>query len=188
MSMSVQQALVQFADNLLADADSLTVSWFGGEPTLCIDTIEFLSQKLSDLCKKNGVPFGESSIITNGYLLDVERALRLRRLGISRAQITLDGDRETHNKRRPLRGGKATFERILDNITQIHNVLEIYIRINLDRCSADSAVRTLDALCARNLQGKVGVYFGHVKRVYESAFESHGLDSSCFVNYRKASF
>ena len=31
-------------------------------------------------------------------------------------KITLDGDRDTHNRMRPLRGGQGTFDRIVENI------------------------------------------------------------------------
>ena len=36
--------------------------------------------------------------------------------GLTGVKMTLDGDRDTHNQMRPLRGGQGTFDRIVENI------------------------------------------------------------------------
>ena len=38
--------------------------------------------------------------------------------GLNGIKITLDGDRDTHNRMRPLRGGQGTFDRIIANIAR----------------------------------------------------------------------
>ena len=59
------------------------------------------------------------SVITNGLLLTPEVVDRLKPFGLTSVKITLDGDRDTHNRMRPLRGGQGTFDRIIHNIRQI---------------------------------------------------------------------
>ena len=59
------------------------------------------------------------SIITNGLLLTPEVVDRLLPFGLSGVKITLDGDRDTHNRMRPLRGGQGTFDRIIENIRRV---------------------------------------------------------------------
>ena len=59
------------------------------------------------------------SIITNGLLLTPEVVDRLLPLGLNGVKITLDGDRDTHNRMRPLRGGQGTFDRIIENIRRV---------------------------------------------------------------------
>ena len=59
------------------------------------------------------------NIITNGLLLTPEVVDRLTPLGLNGVKVTLDGDRDTHNRMRPLRGGQGTFDRILDNVRQV---------------------------------------------------------------------
>ena len=59
------------------------------------------------------------NIITNGLLLSREMVERLNPLGLNGIKITLDGDRETHNRTRPLRGGQGTFDRIIPNTRDI---------------------------------------------------------------------
>ena len=56
------------------------------------------------------------NIITNGLLLTPEVVDRLLPFGLNGVKITLDGDRDTHNRMRPLRGGQGTFDRIIENI------------------------------------------------------------------------
>lgn len=175
MSAEVQQALLRFVEEKLAEATSLSVTWFGGEPTLGVDIIEALSAKLAGLCQQYEVPQQPGSIVTNGYLLSERMARRLKQAGISSAQITLDGDREVHNQRRPLLGGHGTFDRILDNVSHICDLLDIQIRINVDRSNADAALGALDALAACSLQGKVSVYFGHVRPFTEVCADVAGV-------------
>ena len=40
-------------------------------------------------------------------------------LGLTGVKVTLDGDRETHDRMRPLRGGQGTFDRIIENIRRV---------------------------------------------------------------------
>ena len=59
------------------------------------------------------------TIITNGLLLTEESSIGCCRSGCSGVKITLDGDRDTHNRMRPLRGGQGTFDRIIENIRRV---------------------------------------------------------------------
>lgn len=168
MGPQVRQALLALVDELLPEASGFSLAWYGGEPTLCLDLIAELGAELSRLCERHGVEPQPGSIVSNGYLLDAAAARRLADSGVGRAQITLDGDRETHDGRRPHRSGKPTFDRILDNVAAICDLLKVQVRINVDRSNAGTALGALNALAARGLQAKVGVYFGHVKPFSEA--------------------
>lgn len=175
MGAEMQEALLRFVGEKLGEAERLSVTWYGGEPTLCLDLIEALSARLRDLCQQHSVELLPASIVTNGYLLSAQVAERLCAAGIKDAQITLDGDQVTHDQRRPLRGGGGTFDRILDNVASVGSILDIQVRINVDRDNADAAVGALDALADRDLQG-TPIYFGHVKP-YSKACA--GITSAC---------
>jgi len=176
MGTEIQEALLRFVEEKLEAAERLSVTWYGGEPTLCLDMIDTLSARLRALCQRHGVELLPASIVTNGYLLTAQVAERLQAAGIREAQVTLDGDRATHDQRRPLRGGGGTFDRILDNVAAAREILDIKVRINVDRDNADTAVGTLDALADRGLQ-RTPVYFGHVKPYSEAC---SGIASACF--------
>ncbi len=59
------------------------------------------------------------NIITNGLLLTPRIVERLLPLGLTGVKVTLDGDRETHDRMRPLRGGQGTFDRIIENVRRV---------------------------------------------------------------------
>ena len=143
MTAQVQDALLGFVEARLPGADGLSVAWYGGEPTLCLDVIEALSAQLRDACERHGAQYLPATIITNGFLLTEKTARRLKAAGIEEAQVTLDGDRDTHNRRRPLQGGVGTFDRILENVAASRDILKIQIRINVDRSNVDTAVGAL---------------------------------------------
>ena len=44
---------------------------------------------------------------------------RLLPFGLGYVKVTLDGDRDTHNRMRPLRGGQGTFDRIIENVRKV---------------------------------------------------------------------
>jgi uncharacterized protein len=175
MSDKVQEALLRFVEARLPGSAGVSVTWYGGEPTLCLNVVEALSAQLRGLCERYGVQYLPSDIITNGYLLTEKVAQRLKAAGITQAQVTLDGDRDTHNRRRPLRGGRGTFDRILDNVAAVRSILDIQIRINIDRSNASTAVAALDALVEHGLQG-MPAYFGHVRPFTEACA---GVASDC---------
>jgi uncharacterized protein len=53
-------------------------------------------------------------------------------------KITLDGDRDTHNRMRPLRGRQGTFDRIIENVRDVADLVPITIGGNFDESSVDS--------------------------------------------------
>jgi uncharacterized protein len=128
-----------------------------------LDIIAELGAELTRLCENHGIEPEPGNFASNGYLLDAEATRRLKESGVSRVQITLDGDRDIHKARRPHGSGRSTFDRILDNIAATCEILNVQVRINVDRSNVDTALGALASLVARGLQGKVGVYFGHVK-------------------------
>ena len=86
------------------------------------------------------------TIITNGLLLTPEIVDRLLPFGLRGVKITLDGDRDTHNRMRPLRGGQGTFDRIIENIRRVAGRVRIAIGGNFDESSVDSYPALLEFL------------------------------------------
>ena len=82
-------------------------------------------------CQKRGVTLA-LNIITNGLLLTEEVVDRLLPYGLNGVKVTLDGDRDTHNRMRPLRGGQGTFDRIIENVRKVAGKVRIAIGGNFD--------------------------------------------------------
>ncbi len=136
MSEPVVRAIERFLRRRAPGLDFLTLSWFGGEPLLAFDVIERIqSCARSQLEVRPGLEI-RTSITTNGYLLSDDRFARLLELGVTRYQISLDGPRETHDRRRIQAGGRGTFDRIWANLQAARRSqgdFEILIRIHADR-------------------------------------------------------
>src|SRR4029453_18429557 len=135
----------------------LTLTFFGGEPLLNIPVIYDQAERAFAACEKRGVTLA-LGIITNGLLLTEEVVDRLLPYGLGYVKVTLDGDRDTHNRMRPLRGGQGTFDRIVENVRKIAGKVRVAIGGNFDADSAASYPGPLDFLkeqfCGETL-GKV---------------------------------
>jgi uncharacterized protein len=104
-----------------------------------------MAERMWHACEARGVEFNHS-LITNGLLLTEEIVDRLTPFGLGGVKITLDGDRDTHNRMRPLRGGQGTFDRIMRNVRQVAGKCRISIGGNFDESSVDSYPALLDFL------------------------------------------
>lgn len=121
------------------------LTFFGGEPLLNLPVMYALAERLWHASDSRGVP-QLINIITNGLLLTPEVVDRLEPFGLNGVKITLDGDRETHDRMRPLRGRQGTFDRIIENIRQVAGRCKVAIGGNFDESSVDSFPALLDFL------------------------------------------
>jgi len=119
--------------------------FFGGEPLLNLPVMYYLAERCQALCDERGIP-QIVSIITNGLLLTPDVVDRLLPYGLNGVKITLDGDRDTHNRMRPLRGRQGTFDKIIENLRQVGPKIPITIGGNFDASSVDSYPALLDFL------------------------------------------
>lgn len=145
MSEDVYDALVLFVEKKLVNIKKLDVVWYGGEPLIAIDLIEKLTNKFISLCEKVNVEY-ECSMITNGYLLDKIMIERIERIGVNTLQITLDGTKEVHDKRRMLKNGLGTHDKILENIRLCNNKFNIFIRANIDYMNCNYINKLIDEI------------------------------------------
>ncbi|MDD3627386.1 MAG: radical SAM protein [bacterium] len=178
MSKEVQAALVKKVNDLAPQLRQLSIFWFGGEPTLRMDIVEHLTKEFLKICKKYKIKY-TASMVSNGYLMDRKLALKLKDLKIRDVQLTLDGPKDIHDKRRPVVGGKGSFDRIIKNIKEIYDVLIVNLRINIDKSNYKKTIELLDYLKKEGLDGKIYPYFGVVTAFTESC---GNISESCFDN------
>jgi uncharacterized protein len=135
MKPQVRAAVKKLVEKRLPNLRYLSVSWFGGEPLYGWSAIEDLGPYFRGIASENSLPF-YSNITTNGYLLTPDIAEKLLTWGVSRYQITIDGNPEDHNRSRPGRNGEPTFDVIFRNLQGMKRRQEdfrIDIRINFDQ-------------------------------------------------------
>ncbi len=106
------------------------ITIFGGEPLL-------ISPKQKGLIKHLLAKAAESklevSFVTNGYSLEAYASI-LNTGTIREIQVTLDGTEAVHNKRRFLKGGDGSFERIVRGIDVcLENKIDINLRMVVDK-------------------------------------------------------
>lgn len=116
----------------------MQVTWIGGEPLLTLDKIHNIYSNFSNYLEDINY---KSMMITNGYLLTEKIVTEdLIKLKINTLQITIDGVKEIHDKKRPLQNGKGTFDKIIDNICMTltkNNNVRINLRVNLDKTNVE---------------------------------------------------
>jgi uncharacterized protein len=125
--------------------ESFVLTFFGGEPLLNLPVVYYLAERMWHACQARGVRM-LINVITNGLLLTPDVVDRLNPFGLNGVKITLDGDRETHNRMRPLRGGQGTFDKILDNVRKVADKTRISVGGNFDEESVESYPALLDFL------------------------------------------
>jgi uncharacterized protein len=153
----------------------LVLTFFGGEPLLNLPVLYYLAERLHASCEARGVRL-LINIITNGLLLSRELVERLNPLGLNGIKITLDGDRDAHNRSRPLRGGQGTFDRIVANTQAVADLTTISVGGNFDVDSVDSYPALLEFLAAQEFAPKLGrVTFKPVIR--EKTAQARGIIS-----------
>lgn len=111
------------------------IQLFGGEPILPITkevNIQFLQ-----FAETEKIPV---SIITNGtFVKDYQDVFRKYQNTIDSIQITLDGSKEIHDKRRIRKDGKGTFDDICEGIDFLLSteIRQVNIRVNVDRANIE---------------------------------------------------
>jgi uncharacterized protein len=153
----------------------LVLTFFGGEPLLNLPVVYALAERAWAATRERRVPM-YVNVITNGLLLTPEVVDRLLPYGLNGVKITLDGDREAHNRMRPLRGGQGTFDRIIENIRAVAGKCRIAIGGNFDESSVDSYPALLAFLREQEFADKLAkVYF---KPVFRPAGGTAGANRS----------
>jgi uncharacterized protein len=156
MSMETADEVVAWVEERLdtLQPEKFVLQLFGGEPLLNLPVAYYLAEKCWALCEARGVT-QLVSVITNGLLLTPAVVDRLTPYGLQGVKITLDGDQQTHDRMRPLRGRQGTFDRIIENVRQVAHKVSITIGGNFDETSWDSYPALLDFLAKEEWAGTV---------------------------------
>ena len=123
------------ADFLIARCTDgkLSIAWFGGEPLLAVDIIDRITNRI----KRSGISV-ESTITTNGILLDEKVRRQLSDWGVHRVQVTLDGIGAKYNEIKSYVGVSGNpFDKVMNNIRALFKMGDISVHIRLNYRSTD---------------------------------------------------
>ena len=158
---------------------NLKITWYGGEPLLKKDIIYSLQSKINILCDAHNIEYNHS-IVTNGLLFDKDTSDKLYNLGITNAQITIDGPKDMHNRRRYLpQTPEVNYETLIKNILEANEDMLISIRINIDKQNKDKIKELIDDLIEKKVwpyKKNVNIYFAFVESGIGCSNNTYGLD------------
>lgn len=167
MSEQTANEVVDFIKAHHGDKD-VTLSWFGGEPTLGAARIDQICTALSDA----GIGY-HSTMISNGYLFNdkmVKTAVDLWKL--KQIQITLDGTEDVYNRTKAYPGvNGSAYQRVMRNIRLLLDAgVFVSIRTNLSYANADDLERLFDIIKER-----FGEY-GNFHLYSQTLFDGEGFE------------
>lgn len=144
MSDEMLEKLKQTILQILSRVKSITISFFGGEPLLEFKRIvKPLMEWSREVCKDKGKELN-FVFTTNSLLMTDERISYLKDYPNQSYQITLDGNRECHNKTRILKGGDS-YGKVVDTIKKLASCeIQVIMRLNLSHDNVDHAIDIID--------------------------------------------
>lgn len=138
--------ILKLIENKVNEVKKVKITWFGGEPLLQYKRIKEIMEKAIEIGEKYNCQI-EAAMVSNGYLLNEEIILDLKKLNFNMLQITVDGDKNTHDKRRFLANGDGTYNVILQNVQMIvKNNIPLLLRINVDETNFENAYSLLEEI------------------------------------------
>jgi uncharacterized protein len=162
--LDIEKEVLVFLESKIQETKNLSVAWFGGEPLLRFDVIEYFSSKIIDIANKYGVNY-TASLTTNGYYLSSipDIVHRLKQCHIDSFQITLDGAPEDHNQIRRLKNNSGTtFNKMLEGIELLYrSSFNISVRINVSKKNYKNLTKLFDILEDKGLKN-LKIYFGQL--------------------------
>lgn len=169
MDLETADNIVEFIKQNIKSNDLLNIAWYGGEPLLGMKVIERISDKIIKYMDDGRY---SASIVTNGYLLNRDYAEKLKKYKVKNAQITLDGPPKIHDSRRILASGEATFYKIVNNIKNVSDLINITVRVNVDRTNEDSIDELVRILKEEDIYDKIFLYIAKVDDYSENSSEN----------------
>ena len=157
MDQKMAQEAVEYIEGKFAEhgSRSISVYFYGGEPLLNITAIRTVANGLHEFSLAHNVPltFGFN---TNGVLLTPEVIAELKPLGLTWATITIDGPRDVHDRKRPFKNGKGSFDAIIANLKAIDGLTHLDINVNFDQSNVGQIPALLDFLKEADQSSKIG--------------------------------
>ena len=142
-------SIVELARSRLTKAGRrhLHIDWYGGEPLLNVSFIEAASSRLQALASALDVSYS-ASLVSNGTCWPDDPAAFVRRHRLRQVQISFDGLRENHNRRRRFTDAvseeKSSFDLAVSVVDRLIPHVRVDIRFNIDRRNKDDVLPFID--------------------------------------------
>ena len=141
------EAIVRLAESKLDSSGkrSLHIDWYGGEPLMNLAFMEEASLALQKMCDVRSVRY-ISSVISNGTCWPEDVGNFVRTHKIRQIQISFDGLRAHHDRRRHYRKehasipAKSSFDQAVSLVDRLLDHAHVDLRLNVDRNNREDVV------------------------------------------------
>ncbi len=124
MSIDMAKEFVCFCDKYF---DSIkTILFFGGEPLLNIEVIEFVCKNITKIYKEKKKVIPKFCIITNGTILNAS-VMKLMEKYINRVTISVDGPKLLHDFNRVYINGKGSYDIVANFIQEMKRIKNLQV-------------------------------------------------------------
>jgi uncharacterized protein len=140
------EAVKTLISSKIPKLEYLSLSWFGGEPLLAKDILFEIAEYSLMLANQYGCKLS-GDLTTNGFLLDIKTLTKLVELKQNSFQISIDGDKESHDKTRLTHSGKGSFDRIWTRLIDAANTnldFNITLRVHVTDLNHESVLKFCD--------------------------------------------
>lgn len=181
MDENVCKKIVEFIENRIVskEYDSVHLTYIGGEPLIRPDIVIDTGSRIKNTCDKNNIKFS-TGLITNGFYFDkITAKMLVDEIALDFCQITFDGDRNYHDRKRFTEGNKGSYDVIFNNIKEIldENIdnLFLLIRVQVTNENLNSISYLIEDLNRLPDSNRLSIYFSPI---YED--ECDTFDSNLF--------
>lgn len=142
----IMEQILKLVKNAAKKSKKVKIDWFGGEPVIEYKKMFYILEKVNEICSAEGTSV-YSTITTNGYLLTDAMLEQMQKLNIKSMQITIDGNRTSHDARRVLANGKGTFVKVMENVNKVlQHDIKVTLRINVDAENIEDISEVLNGI------------------------------------------
>ncbi len=162
MPEETQQKMIEWIEGVLENEHcrKLKIDLYGGEPTLFFDRFLALLEQLKIICQKRKIQL-QVNMVSNGYLLTYDMLKKLSKYYLNEIHISLDGPKEIHDKRSPLKTGQGTFDKIFSLLKEIgkHKTkFKVIVRMGIDASNINQLEPLVKQLKKINKKGNLYPY------------------------------
>lgn len=146
---------------------AINLGFFGGEPLLCFKIIKKITNEVEKISWLYGKSY-TTSMTSNAYFLNEKVIDFFKAHHIQSIQITLDGNKERHDKVRFNAGGKGSYDTIVGNIKcALNKGINILVRFNISENTNLDINRVLKEFCNLNERAKSHLTFA-IQKVWQA--------------------
>lgn len=152
------------------DEDELVIPIHGGEPFLAFETIKYIVNRMKNECKKRCINVSFTTTINATILTDEMLEFIVKE--IPNISVSIDGDKNTHDKMRPFKNGNGTHKVVLENACKLLESLpNMRIRSTFDSSTVNNLFNDIKFLVDKGFK-----YIVPAQDFYDKHWDKEKLD------------